>query len=258
MTDPPPSTAKRAYFSYEAISPAPLRPGADGKQLGLSRKKVPAKNIKRTRERYSGEHSELPKNAGFSRFPIERMQRLHELLSANRFPNCRKMAVEFEVSTKTIQRDLNFMRDRLRLPLEYDRIRYGFRYTRPVDHPPITFSALKKRAAEAGNTKKFASRPLLPDGVEQPPIGEAGAFVTRIRFDAEVAAELQVLESHSFQEMKVLADGSIEMEVRLDSVIGLERWVLGWGSHAQVLEPEWLRRRILRIARLILNSYHKP
>jgi len=44
--------------------------------------------------------------------------RLHEKLRAGAFPNCRKLADELEVSTKTIQRDIDFMRDRLGLPIE--------------------------------------------------------------------------------------------------------------------------------------------
>ena len=41
--------------------------------------------------------------------------RLHERLRAGTFPNYRKLADELEVSTKTIQRDIDFMRDRLGL-----------------------------------------------------------------------------------------------------------------------------------------------
>lgn len=72
----------------------------------------------------------------FSRPPIERMLRLHERIKAASFPNCRKLAVEFEVSPKTIQRDVDFMRDRLGLPIEYDQLRFGFYYTEPVAHFP--------------------------------------------------------------------------------------------------------------------------
>ena len=58
--------------------------------------------------------------------------RMHERLKAGAFPNCRKLADELEVSTKTIQRDIDFMRDRLGLPIEYDQLHFGFIYTEPV------------------------------------------------------------------------------------------------------------------------------
>ncbi|MDX6767674.1 MAG: WYL domain-containing protein [Candidatus Methylacidiphilales bacterium] len=67
-----------------------------------------------------------------SRPPLARMLRLHEELSAGRHPNCRSMAREFEVSDKTIQRDFDFMRDQLGLPLEYVPEKFGFRYTEAV------------------------------------------------------------------------------------------------------------------------------
>ena len=74
---------------------------------------------------------------GHSRPPLERMQRLHDLLSTQQVVNCQKLGREFEVSYKTIQRDLDFMRDRLNLPLEYDPTRYTFRYTEAVEAFPL-------------------------------------------------------------------------------------------------------------------------
>src|SRR3954469_1045440 len=76
------------------------------------------------------------REAGFSRPPLERMMRIHTRLKADDFPNCRKIADELEVSSKTIQRDIDFMRDRLGLPIEYDPLRFGFYYTEEVDSFP--------------------------------------------------------------------------------------------------------------------------
>src|SRR3954451_2451476 len=71
-------------------------------------------------------------NENFSRPPLERMMRLHAVLKAKRFPNCQKIAAEFEVSAKTIQRDIDFMRYRLGLPIDYHPQEFGFFYTEPV------------------------------------------------------------------------------------------------------------------------------
>src|ERR1043166_1514726 len=68
--------------------------------------------------------------------PLERMLRMHERLKAGRYPNCRKLADELEVSSKTVQRDIDFMRYRLGLPIEYDQLHFGFYYTEPVSHFP--------------------------------------------------------------------------------------------------------------------------
>jgi predicted DNA-binding transcriptional regulator YafY len=69
---------------------------------------------------------------GFSRPPLERMMRLHAALKARRFPNCQKIGAELEVSAKTIQRDIDFMRYRLGLPIDYHPQEFGFYYTEPV------------------------------------------------------------------------------------------------------------------------------
>jgi len=75
----------------------------------------------------------MVKNAeNFSRPPLQRMMRLHAALKSHHFPNCQKIANELEVSAKTIQRDIDFMRDRLGLPIGYDPTRFGFYYTEAV------------------------------------------------------------------------------------------------------------------------------
>ena len=71
-----------------------------------------------------------------SRPPLERMLRIHQLLQAGGFPNATSLAREIEVSTKTIQRDIEFMRDRLNLPIEFDRAHNGFAYTGEVSAFP--------------------------------------------------------------------------------------------------------------------------
>src|SRR6184192_4204690 len=72
----------------------------------------------------------------YSRPPLERMMRMHHRLKAGRYPNCRKLADELEVSSKTVQRDIDFMRDRLGLPIQYDQLHFGFYYTEPVTNFP--------------------------------------------------------------------------------------------------------------------------
>jgi predicted DNA-binding transcriptional regulator YafY len=71
-----------------------------------------------------------------ARPPLERMSRLHDLIQSQTYPNCTLLAEELEVSRKTIQRDLDFMRDRLGLPIAYDGAKFGFYYTEPVESVP--------------------------------------------------------------------------------------------------------------------------
>jgi len=64
------------------------------------------------------------------------MLRIHQALQSGSLPNASKLAAELEVSTKSIHRDIEFMRDRLNLPIEYDGSRHGFHYTSEVSAFP--------------------------------------------------------------------------------------------------------------------------
>jgi predicted DNA-binding transcriptional regulator YafY len=57
------------------------------------------------------------------------MLRIHQSLQTGSFPNATKLAGELEVSTKSIHRDIEFMRDRLNLPIAYNGSRFGYHYT---------------------------------------------------------------------------------------------------------------------------------
>ncbi|MCX6893651.1 MAG: WYL domain-containing protein [Verrucomicrobia bacterium] len=78
------------------------------------------------------------KSALYSRLPWERMLKIHEKIKTGGWPNCVQMAAEMEVGLRTVKRDLDFMRDRLRMPIEYDNRQHGFYYTKLVDNLPST------------------------------------------------------------------------------------------------------------------------
>jgi proteasome accessory factor B len=64
------------------------------------------------------------------------MVRIHQALQSGGFPNARKLASEIEVATKTVHRDIEFMRDRLNLPIEFNRTKNGYFYTGEVSAFP--------------------------------------------------------------------------------------------------------------------------
>jgi len=78
----------------------------------------------------------VPSGGRSSRPPMARMLAIHGLLMKERYPNCSGIATELEVSAKTIQRDIDFMRDQLALPIAYHSVRHGFYYTDPVRQFP--------------------------------------------------------------------------------------------------------------------------
>lgn len=59
-----------------------------------------------------------------------RLQTIHHEIKEHRFPNASTMARMLSVSTKTVQRDLDYLRDELDAPIEFDRQENGYAYAR--------------------------------------------------------------------------------------------------------------------------------
>jgi predicted DNA-binding transcriptional regulator YafY len=60
---------------------------------------------------------------------LERYYWFDNQVRTNRFPNANTLAEQFEISSKTAQRTIEFMRDRIGAPLEYDPHHKGYRYS---------------------------------------------------------------------------------------------------------------------------------
>jgi len=58
---------------------------------------------------------------------------------AGRHPNASKLATRFEISVKTAQRDIEFMRDRMRCPLVYSTSEKGYYYEDGDFSLPVTY-----------------------------------------------------------------------------------------------------------------------
>lgn len=322
--------------------------------------------------------SGVPSRSGekFSRVPYLRMLRLHQLIAAEKFPNCRTLAKELEVSPKTIQRDVDFMRWQMGLPIEYHQTEFGFHYTEPVTHFPmleisegevvalfiaqkalaehrgtifqkpleaachklagslrgkisvswaemdaaVSFRSAGAGAAEIGvfdavsravlqsveiafHYHKLRSEQLelrrarpyhlgcvenqwycfahdldrgqlrtfaLPRmrdvkvtrtkfqrppnfSIQQHLASSFGVFSSgstgdaqrlRIRFDAWASRLVSERVWHESQAFKQLGDGRIELRLELAGLEEIERWILSWGEHAEVIAPKRLRERI--------------
>lgn len=67
------------------------------------------------------------------------MLALHRALQAAELPTATALAKQFEVSERTVRRDLDYMRDQLGLPVAWNPSRRGFEYTAAVlDFPGLT------------------------------------------------------------------------------------------------------------------------
>lgn len=62
------------------------------------------------------------------RFSWQRMLALDRSIRAGEFPNARKLGDHLGVDPRTIHRDIEFLRDRMGVPLEYDPVQHGYFY----------------------------------------------------------------------------------------------------------------------------------
>jgi len=312
------------------------------------------------------------------------MMKIHELIAAGKFPNCSTLADVFEVSYKTVQRDIDFMRDQMMLPIDYDSGQHGFHYTKPVGSFPsvnitqgevvallvaqkaleqyrgtaferplqaafekltaglqeeVSFSlddlgrafsfrpmgaatqemeifnlladcilntqtvefdyqGLKKPKAERrrvepyhlgcinnqwyligqdqvrGKLRTFAlTRLSRPKAQTQTFRRPADFSLTRMMQDSFMAFESGKTRKvrlrlddfaarlaseriwHKSQKLRPLTGGGAEMSLEVGLAPDLENWILGWGSHAVVLEPKELRESIASTARAMALQY---
>jgi proteasome accessory factor B len=79
-----------------------------------------------------------------------------------------------------------------------------------------------------------------------------------IRFAAAVADRVREREWHESQELHDLPDGRLELRLRLGALPEIVRWVLTWGSDAEVMQPKELREQLRAIAETLRARYTKP
>ncbi|MEK6700085.1 MAG: YafY family protein [Nitrospirota bacterium] len=71
------------------------------------------------------------------RLKYERFLWFHKTVKAQVYPNARGLADEFELSSRTAQRDIEFMRDRVGAPLAYSSARKGYYYSTSFEIPDL-------------------------------------------------------------------------------------------------------------------------
>jgi predicted DNA-binding transcriptional regulator YafY len=72
-----------------------------------------------------------------SRPPLYRFQEIFHAIKTGRYPNRTQLAETIEVTTKTIQRDIDYMRYQMSVPIEFDFAKGGYYFTRPIADLPL-------------------------------------------------------------------------------------------------------------------------
>jgi len=72
-----------------------------------------------------------------SRPPLARMMVIDQEVREGRWPNATTLAHRLEVQPRTIRRDITYLRDQLKAPLEYVASRNGYRYSELTFRLPL-------------------------------------------------------------------------------------------------------------------------
>jgi len=82
-------------------------------------------------------------------------------------------------------------------------------------------------------------------------------FDVRVWFDSFAAPFIRERHWHDSQKIVAGHDGGIEVHLRLNNLIDVQRWLLAWGSHAEALAPADLREAVAREVAALAERY-KP
>jgi predicted DNA-binding transcriptional regulator YafY len=88
--------------------------------------------------------------------------------------------------------------------------------------------------------------------------GEGSPVRVRVRFSPEKAGYIRRTRRHPTQAVEDLPDGSVVWEVEVPLSEDLIHFIVGYGPHATVLEPEELRRRVVAWARGAVEANRLP
>jgi proteasome accessory factor B len=110
-----------------------------------------------------------------TRFPLERLARIDQELRRGSWPNANSLAVDLEVTPRTIQRDIQFLRDSLHAPIIYDAVRHGYRYTETDFRLPFF------RITEGEYLALFLAERLLQAYGDTPVAGDLARFFGKIK-----------------------------------------------------------------------------
>lgn len=142
-----------------------------------------------------------------SRPLMRRIMAIDQAMRAGEWPNATTLARRLEVSTRTVSRDIEFLRDQLRAPVEFDTRRNGYCYSEPsyrLPHFQMTEGELVALYLAERMLRNVEGTPfesdlqgaieklgaMLPDGVSVRLDARADLFAVlpaaRPRYDAEL------------------------------------------------------------------------
>ena len=173
-----------------------------------------------------------------------RIQWLHKQIFDERYPNAFRIAEKFSISHRQAQRDIEYLREKMKAPLAYDRSKKGFYYTAPFSLPSYSTTA---------NDEDYTELLSRIRATREEDVGESETLQMQIPYTAEIgiSSKLGMLELKDFIVARK-AKNILECEFNnIDLFLGL---IFTLSADVRILSPEWLREKAVSGAQLILRN----
>lgn len=89
-------------------------------------------------------------------------------------------------------------------------------------------------------------------------INDGKEYRVKLKFSKPVAYRAAKMVYHPSQAVEEeLPDGSIIISFKVCGITEMKTWIVQWGDMVEVLEPDWLREGMRKMAERIFNIYHR-
>ncbi len=176
-----------------------------------------------------------------------RIQWLHEELVRNTYPNAARLAERFHISRRQAQRDIDFLKKQLGAPLEYDGRVMGYRYTKPFTLP------VSVKNENDGGLSRMPLNPFGRDLMGDSPEADNVIIQGQIPYTATlgITDKLTVLEMRSYI---ISEEARGEFLCEFHNVDRFLCAILTARSGIHIIEPTWLREKLLHMARKAIDN----
>ena len=175
-----------------------------------------------------------------------RIQWFHQELTKNTYPNASRLAEWFHISHRQAQRDIDTMKKKLGAPLAYDQHQLGYYYTKPFSLPLLMTTENDSMPLHAAPPKLFSSA-TLPD-----------ADNVIVQGQIPYTAILDIRDRLTILEMRSYIISEQEKHKFLCEFHNIDRFlcaVLLARSDIRIVEPDWLRDRLIKLAKKALACH---
>lgn len=173
-----------------------------------------------------------------------RIQWIHKKILNRSYPNAQRLAERFRISHRQAQRDLDLLRRKLGAPLEYDKSKKGFYYAEPYSLPLLISS----------DNDELYIRDISSVSDKEELAADESIIQMQIPYTAtvELTNKLAAIELSSYIVAKQPRNRYFCEFHSIEKFIGI---LLSLESDFRLVEPDWLRDRLIRCAARVLANH---